>query len=350
MMFLFTGIVWIQDCLLAQEKTVSQLQSQIVKSLQQLHPRKSDLYLAWGYPYRGIRPFDELTRYFDNMTLCPTGSLCQCPVVTDVFRAYGINDINQQLDNPRLFFISNDFCNDLMIAYVKQHENLDFKYSEVCSFGPAKVWKWSRGAMPPAASLWNCRASHADRELELYPAKEHPWTLSQMFEAKPRKFQMLEDFASQFQRWKEKLGCSHCLAKPSGGKTFQTAGRLPTMSHFGPLNIDTQDYSTFFIELKAPKTMQINRQVCVEYNLNGKQARKFFMPLQLDDEMHRYEFDLKFLSLSPHEIISQLNVYPVYLREPGEKCQFRLKSFGFVHNRESSFTSAEPEASSGGTQ
>ena len=72
-------------------------------------------------------------------------------------------------------------------------------------------------------------------------------------------------------------------------------------------------------------------------NTNSAHPRKFFVPIQMDGNMHHYEFALADSGLAKDESITQMNVYPVFLRQPGEKSSFTLKSFGFLRDKGEDF-------------
>jgi len=326
------------------KRTVLNLHVKLLDAIARLKPSKSDLYLAWTFPYEGIMPFDDLTTYFANLTICPVNWLCQSPVVNDVTQRFGLAKLLQDLDNPHLFFISIRGYNDILARYLHKHYDLDFKYENLGSFAPfgglhpefpvvqSEIWRWARGKMPEGG--WTCKPSNADKVLTLFPSQSYNWTYSQFALAPKDKRSIYSKIAGLISPEEGPSPCMNCSGKSDGGdRKFQSSERLPTFSQFGRLAINPRDYTHFFIDIQVPDKVTVNRKVSIDLNLNSAHPRHFFIPLQLDGNMHHYEFALADLGFAKNEPITQMNVYPVFLREPGEKSSFTIKSFGFAHDK-----------------
>jgi len=225
---------------------------------------------------------------------------------------------------------------------MQQHYQKDFAYEQAAFFGPAKIWRFKAGKMT-TTSTWTCSPNDADSVSALYPSKENEWTLHDLVPAKEKKKSLLSSISRLWSPGSDELPldfdsfgmpwCPHCNARSGEVTKFTSTSSLPTMSHYGALRVDPRQFPNFYIDLAVNGKPAENNQVLVELNLNGAHPRKFSIPLNLDNKMHHYEFALKSLSLGSDEMITELNVHPVYQPVTGNGASFNLKDLGFAHNR-----------------
>ena len=337
LLLLLTG-GWLNLTCVQPQRLVNRLHDELVQGIENLKPSKNEMYLSWSFPYLGIRPFDDLTKIFEHMTICPVAMLSQSQVYNNVTAHYGIHNIFTELDNPKIRFISSSFENDIFLKYEQLHFGKEYKYEEVCPFGSVKVWRWQSGIMRPfVEGPWCCRPSDAEHVLKLFPNKDHNWAYAGLSEVK-KKSSIFASSALFFWKLTHATApvCQVCkINSEKTGTNFESLKPLPTFSSFGALRVDSREYPHFYIELAVDRNVIVNRCVFVQLNLTSAHPVEFKIPLQADDKMHRYEFDLSKLKLDlpKGELITDMSVHPVYVRSPGEKSKFSLLEFGFVHDK-----------------
>jgi len=288
---------------------------------------------AWGFPGAYIRPFDRLSDYFQGLKLIGISYLDRSPGNLSRLTAFGINDLLGEIDKKELRLISSTFLNDRIQDYILQHYGKQTKFQSVCACPDIGLQIYKVGLLPVSVAkldfdkLWSdylvCRPSQGAEELILFPEKDDSWKLIDLQRVK-----------KPFYYWVPGIStCQNCKVELNGAKYFQTTGRLPTLSYRGKLEIHPELFSNFFIELAAPAEMNSNRLLLVEFNLSKKVPRQIVINLKSDNRLHRYEFDLAKLGLAKGELLSEMNVHPVYLRAENEKTCFVMRRFGFVRRK-----------------
>lgn len=327
---------------------------------------KNLLYVMWAYalPFDAIRPFDRLNDYFGDTKILGINFLGRTDANVSRLKEFGIKDLMNEFDKQSIRLVSNDEFNQKIADYIAQHYNRVARFTEIrkAPIGEYTIYKVSLlDKTTPAPNLdrqWNdylalvagfiprsggsiiiadelgCHANQGKLDLVLYPSASNIWTYTEMRPAKERA-------ALPFFSPAKIPPCPICNIDPKNTSSFESTGKLPTMSHSGALRIEPAQFSRFYVEIAAPENMVSNRAVLVEFNLPMSKSWKFLIPLQIDSAMHRYEFDLAKLRLGSQEIISEINVHPVYLRDANNKSHFRVGRMGFVHKSQSESPPAE---------
>jgi len=333
---------------------------------------KQFLYVVWAYafPYSAIRPFENLNDYFGGLKLLGINFLGRTPANLDRLRQFQITDLMAQLDNPQIRLISNDEFDGKIQEYVEQHYNETAKFTDISNFSKlgfgvykvsleheksakkdldqqwldylAKVAGFNAGTGGSIVVSENlgCHSANPSFDLSLFPSQEAGGQRWKCVEMKP----VIEKRSLYFLKARSIPRCSNCKLDKSPISSYESTGKLPTLSHCGTLQINPREFKSFFVEIAAPEQMETNRAVLVEFNLPSSKPWKFLIPLQIDSALHRYEFDLSKLGFGKDELITDINVHPIYLRESNEKRRFSIGEIGFV--RQASAVSKSGEENS----
>jgi hypothetical protein len=134
---------WFEKIFLEPERVVNRLRQSVQRSLALIHPGTSQVYVGWQFPYDAILPYEDQTKYFENLVVLPVNALCQTPVTADILKKYDIQNLFAQLTNPNIRVMSTADENDLLAQYVLEHYHQKIKfvrmYDLVTRLAPGKT-------------------------------------------------------------------------------------------------------------------------------------------------------------------------------------------------------------------